>query len=77
MKASRRSTWARLKVYFGALLLVVFALGALLIYASSLAEPERGHGRSRLLTVGAELMALSVIAGVFGAVLKRRLSRDD
>jgi cell division protein FtsW (lipid II flippase) len=77
MRTSRAITWARLRVYFGALLLVLFALGGLLVYASSLADQQAGHGRSDLRTVGAELIALSVVAAVFAAVRKRRLSRDE
>jgi len=77
MKISRAITWARLRVCFGALLLVLFALGVLLFYASSLTDRQSGLGRSNLRTLGAELIALSVIAAVFTAVLKRRLSRDD
>jgi hypothetical protein len=77
MRKSRAITWARLRVYFGALLLVLFALGGLLVYASSLADRQSGHGRSDLRTLGAELIALSVIAAVLAAVLKRRLSPDE
>ena len=73
MRTSRAITWARLRVYFAALLIVLFALGGLLAYASFLPEPQSGHGRSGLATLGVELMALSVIA----AVLQRHLSRDE
>jgi hypothetical protein len=74
---SRMINWTRLRVYFGTLLLTLFGLGGLLLYASSLADPASGQGRSRLRTLGMELMALSLLAGVFAAVLKRRLWRED
>jgi cell division protein FtsW (lipid II flippase) len=77
MRTARAITWARLRVYFGALLLVLLALGALLVYASFLADQKSGHARSELRTPGAALIALSVIAAVVVGVLKRRLLRDD
>ncbi len=77
MRTSRAITWARARVYFGALLLVLFVLGVLLTYASSLADRQSGHGRANLLILGVELIALSVIAAVVAAVLKRRLLRDE
>ncbi len=64
-------------MYFGMLLLALFVLGALLIYASSLADPGSGPGRSRLRILGAELIALSIIAALLAAALKSRLSRDE
>ena len=76
MRSWRMITWARLRVYFGTLLLALFALGGGLIYASYVANPESGHGRSDLRALGLELMALSGIAAVCSAVLKERLSRD-
>jgi hypothetical protein len=60
-----------------ALLFALFALGGLLVYASSLADRKGGHGGSDLRPLGAALIALSVIAAVFAAVLRRRLSRDE
>ena len=57
-------------------LLGLLALGALLVYASSLAGPETGHSRSDLRALGVKLMALPVIAGTLALVLKRHLSRD-
>jgi peptidoglycan/LPS O-acetylase OafA/YrhL len=77
VRTSRAITWARLRVYFGTLLLILFALGGALIYASNLADRQRGLGRSELRTLGAELIALSIAAAVSVAVLKRRLSRDE
>jgi cell division protein FtsW (lipid II flippase) len=77
MRTTRAITWARLRVYFGSLLLVLFALGALLVYASSLADQQSGHARSDLRTLGAALIALSVIAAVVAGVLKRRLLQDE
>ena len=60
MRTSRAITWARLRVCFGALVLVLFALGGLLAYASSLADRQSGHGRSDLRALGAELIAVSL-----------------
>ena len=77
MRASRSTNWAHLKVFFATLLLGLFALGALLAYASSFADRGTGHGRSDLRALGVELMAVAVIAGVLVLALKNRLSRDD
>jgi hypothetical protein len=76
MRTPRVATYPRLRVYFGALLLVLFALGGVVLYASTLVDRQSGHGRSGLLTLGAALLALSAVAAVFAAVLKRHLSRD-
>jgi hypothetical protein len=77
MKNWRTIAWARLRVTFGALLLILFALGALLVYTSSLANPQSGHGRSDLRNLGVALIALSVTAAIVAALLKRHLSQDD
>ena len=77
MRTPRAATYARLRVYFGMLLLVLFASGGLAVYASFLADRQSGHVRSGLRTLGAALVALSVFAAVFAAALKRRLSGDD
>ena len=45
MKMSRPITWSRLKVLSWALLLVLFALGGLLVYASTLGDRQSGQGR--------------------------------
>jgi hypothetical protein len=76
MRKTREITWSRLRVYFGTLLFALFALGGLLIYASSLADPGSGHGRSDLRILGTKLMAFSVIAALFAVALKRRLWQD-
>ncbi len=77
MKKSRPITWARLRVYFGILLIVLFALGGFVAYASFLADPQSGHTRSNLRILAAELIALSVFATVLAKVLKKRLAEDD
>jgi uncharacterized membrane protein YphA (DoxX/SURF4 family) len=77
MRTSRVITWARLRVYFGALLLALFALGALCIYVSFHADRQSAHVRSDLLMLGGALIALAVGSGVFAGVLKRRLSEDE
>lgn len=79
MRGSRAITWSRLKVCFGALLVALFALGGLLVYASSLGDRMSGghHGRSDLRSLGAALIALSVSAGISAAVFRRRLSGDE
>ena len=77
MRTPRVATYARLKVYFGTLLLVLFSLGGVVLYASFLVDRQNGHGRSGLRILGAALVALSVFAAVFAAALKRRLSGDD
>jgi hypothetical protein len=77
MRTSRAITWARLRVYFGALLLVLFELGGLFTYASSLADQQSGYGRSGLRILGVELIVLSFIAAVFATVLNKRFSRDE
>ena len=76
MKASRTTTWARLRVSFATLLLGLFALGGLLTYASSRVDPNTGHGRSDLRSLGLEIMVVVVIAGALAFALENRLSRD-
>jgi hypothetical protein len=71
------STWAHLRVYFGALLLALFALGVFLVVTSSLADRQSGPGQSGLRALGAELIALSVFSAVVAVVLKGRLSEDE
>ena len=77
MRSSRAITWGRLRVYFAAILIVLFVLGGLFVYASTLVDRQSGDGRSGLRTLGAALIALSVNAAVLAAVLKRRLSGDE
>jgi hypothetical protein len=77
MRPSRAITWARLRVYFGMLLIVLFALGGACTYASFLADPQSGQTRSNLRTAGVELIALSLIAAILAAVLNRRFSPDE
>ena len=64
-------------MYFVVLLLSLFALGGLLAYASSLADPQSGHARSDLRTKGLALIALAVIATVLAAALRKRFSLDE
>jgi hypothetical protein len=66
-----------LRVYFGALLVALFGTGALLVYASTLADQHIGHGRSHLRSLGVDLMAISVIAAALAVALKRYLAGDD
>ena len=77
MRNSLGSAWARLRVYFGVLVLALFALGAGLIYASSLAEARHGRGETGLRAMGIEFMGLGVVSVVLAGWLKRRLSADD
>jgi membrane protein DedA with SNARE-associated domain len=77
MKSSRASNWSKLKVFFGAMLLALLALGGLLAYASLLAGRQNGQSQSSLLILGAELIVLSVVAAVLAVVLKKRLTQDD
>ena len=58
MRPSRPITWARLRVYFAILLLVLFALGLLLLYASTLADRTGGQDRLVLRNMGVTLLAL-------------------
>jgi hypothetical protein len=58
-------------------LLALFGIGVLLIYASTLADRQSGHGRSALRTLGVDIILLSVSAAVLGAVLQRHLSADE
>jgi hypothetical protein len=77
MRGSRSITWARLKVFFGALLLAVFALGMLFAYASSLVDGQSGHRGSDLSSLGAALIVLAVVGAVAAVVLSRRLSAEE
>jgi len=77
MRRSRTITWARLRVAFVALLIALFAMGGFLVCASYFAEPQGGHDRWKLRALGVEVMALSVIAGACGAVLKKFLSESE
>jgi len=52
MRTSRAITWARLRVYFGVLPLALFALEALVVYVASLADRQRGRGRTDLRVPG-------------------------
>jgi hypothetical protein len=45
-------------------------LGALLVCASTLAGPESSHGRSDLLALRVQLMALPVVAGTVALLLE-------
>jgi hypothetical protein len=76
MKPSRTPTWARLRVHFGLLLLGLFVLGGLLVYAPSLSDPTTGQGRVNLLILRFEVMTLAVVAAVLARVLGKRLGDD-
>ena len=76
MRSSRANTWPRLRVYFGAFLLVVFAFRGLLIYASSLADRQSGRGLSAFV-VWVRCWALSVFAAIIVGVISRRVARDE
>jgi hypothetical protein len=73
MRTSRRITWARLRVYFGAFLLVMFVLGGLIIYASFLADNTSGVAQPNLRAMGVAIIALTGIAAIFAAVVRKRL----
>jgi cell division protein FtsW (lipid II flippase) len=77
MRKFRAITWGRVKVYFGVLVIGVFALGMVLIYASSLSDPQRGRSLTGLRTIGFELMGLAVVSVVLARWLNRRLGGDD
>ena len=77
MRKSRTITWARLRVAFVGLLLALFAMGGLLVCASYFADPQGGHDRRKLRTLGVEVMALSAIAGACAAALKKFLSERE
>jgi hypothetical protein len=76
MRRSNRITWARPRVYFG-LLLLLFAIGVLCLYASSFEDRPDGRSRSDLSTVGAAMIGLSVAATAMARLLKGRLLRDE
>jgi hypothetical protein len=77
MRRSNRITWARPRVYFGLLLLLLFAIGVLCLYASSFEDRPDGRSRSDLSTVGAAMIGLSVAATAMARLLKGRLLRDE
>jgi hypothetical protein len=77
MKKRRTMTWARVRVCFGGLLIALFALGVLLLYAATFNDPGIGRRRSDLLTAGAALIALSVVSALAASVLKRRLTEEE
>ncbi len=77
MRNSRADRWGRVRVYFGGLVLALFALGAGSIYASSLADAQRARSLMWLRTIGLELTGLAVVSVVLAGWLKRRFSGDD
>jgi hypothetical protein len=76
MKATRTTPWSRLRVLLATLLVLLFILGGLIAYASSLPELQAGRRRADLFALGVGLMALSVLCGIFSFVLAKRLLHD-
>jgi hypothetical protein len=76
MKATHTTLWPRLRVFLGTLLVLLFILGGLIAYASSLTELQAGHRRADLLALGFGLMVLAVLSGILSFVLAKRIVQD-
>ena len=63
-------------MFLATLLVLLFMLGGLIAYASSLPELQAGHRPADLLALGLGLMALAVLSGILSLVLANRLLRN-